>query len=379
MFKFEHPVFLYYGLGLVVLLILLEFLIKQKRLKAIGKLAWKSLWSNLIPGFDPNKLAWRSRLWLSGMTLLILAMSNPQWGIRKEKVEIKSTDIYIAMDISNSMLCEDIKPNRLERAKLWAESLIKNLASDRVGTILFAGHAFLQSPLTTDYGSATMFIRSAHPELISTQGTNLEKAISTALENFSNEKDVQRVLFILSDGEDNATAEENAPQAIAAAEKAKEKNVAIFTVGTGTTAGGLIPVFTPNNMEEYKRDETGKPVVTKLNMGTLQNLSRLTNGKYYSIQDGDAVLSDIKSELANMQKQRIAERTYSEFESYFQYLLVPGLSGLLLMRAVVDRPCSDLLVAPDFVFVVAAAAVVLEVVFLQAPDFFLCRDPWDLF
>jgi len=327
MFKFEHPVFLYYGLGLVVLLILLEFWIKQKRLKAISKLAGKSLWSNLIPGFDPNKLAWRSRLWLSGMTLLILAMSNPQWGIRKEKVEIKSTDIYIAMDISNSMLCEDIKPNRLERAKLWAESLIKTLASDRVGTILFAGHAFLQSPLTTDYGSATMFIRSAHPELITHQGTNLEEAISTALENFSNEKDVQRVLFILSDGEDN---EESAPQAMAAAEKAKEKNVAIFTVGTGTTAGGLIPVFTPNNMEEYKRDETGKPVVTKLNVGTLQNLSRLTHGKYYSIQEGDAVLSDIKFELANMEKQRIAERAYSEFESYFQYLLIPGLMLLLI-------------------------------------------------
>lgn len=330
MFRFEHPVFLYYGLGLVVLLVLLEFLIKKKRLQVINKLAGKSLWSNLIPGFDPKKLAWRSLLWLSGMTLLILAMSNPQWGIRKEKVEIKSTDIYIAMDISNSMLCEDIKPNRLERAKLWAESLIKNLASDRVGTILFAGNAFLQSPLTTDYGSVTMFIRSAHPDLITTQGTNLEEAISTALENFSNEKDVQRVLFILSDGEDNATAEESAPQAVAAAYKAKEKNVAIFTVGAGTTEGGLIPMVTPNRMEEYKRDETGKPVVTKLNVGTLQNLSRLTNGKYYSLQDGDAVLSEIKLELANMEKQRIAERSYSEFESYFQYLLIPGLMLLLI-------------------------------------------------
>lgn len=330
MFRFEHPVFLYYGLGLVVLLVVLEFLIKKKRLKLIHNLAGKSLWSYLVPGFDPIKLAWRSGLWLSGMTLLILAMSNPQWGTRKEKVEIKSTDIYIAMDISNSMLCEDIKPSRLERAKLWSESLIRNLASDRVGTILFAGHAFLQSPLTTDYGSATMFIRSAHPDLITTQGTNLEEAISTALENFSDEKDVQRVLFILSDGEDNTTDEENAPQAIAAAEKAKEKNVAIFTVGAGTTTGGLIPVVTPNRMEEYKRDETGKPVVTKLNVSTLQNLSRVTKGKYYSLQDGDAVLSDIKSELANMEKQRIAERSYSEFESYFQYLLIPGLFLLLI-------------------------------------------------
>lgn len=330
MFRFEHPVFLYYGFGLVVLLIFLEFLIRKKRLKVINKLAGQSLWSNLIPGYDPKKLAWRSALWLSGMSLLILAMSNPQWGIRKEKVEIKSTDIYIAMDISNSMLCEDIKPNRLERAKLWAESLIKNLASDRVGTILFAGHAFLQCPLTTDYGSATMFIRSANPELITAQGTNLEEAISTALDNFSNEKDVQRVLFILSDGEDNATDEESAPQAIAAANKAKEKNVAIFTVGAGTTTGGLIPVVTPSHMEEYKRDESGKPVVTKLNAGTLQNLSRLTKGKYYSLQDGDAVLNDIKFELANMEKQRIAERAYSEYESYFQYLLVPGLMLLLI-------------------------------------------------
>lgn len=326
MFRFEHPEFLY-ALGLVIILLLLEYFVKRNRMKSIDKLGVKSLWPTLIPGYDPKVLAWRSSLWLAGLGLLILSMSNPQWGIRKENVEIKSTDIYLAMDISNSMLSEDIKPNRLERAKLWAESMIKNLASDRVGVILFAGNAFLQSPLTTDYGSATMFIRSASPDMISTQGTNLEDAINTALENFSDDQEAQRVLLILSDGEDN---EESNSKAIEAAEKAKEKNVALFTIGVGTVNGGLIPIPYSNNMENYKRDETGKPILTKLNQAVLQYLAQVTKGKYYSIENGDAIIGAIKNELANMEKQRIAERAYSEFESYFVYFLIPGLLLLML-------------------------------------------------
>lgn len=325
MFRFEHPYYLY-SLGAVLMLLLLQYWIKQHRIKTIKSIAEPSLWPSLIPGFDQKQLNLRSGLWLGGITLLIVALSNPQWGVRKEKVEIKSTDIYLALDISNSMLAQDIKPNRLERAKLWAESLIKNLASDRIGTILFAGNAFLQSPLTTDYGSVTMFIRSAHPELITTQGTNLEDAILTGLENYSEDQEAQRVMLILSDGEDG---EESNAKAMAAAQKAREKNIALFTIGVGTAEGAPIPIGS-NNMEDYKRDETGKPIVTHLNQTILQNLAQATNGKYYSIQDGETVINTIKDELANMEKQRIAERAYSEFESYFPYFLIPGLLLLLL-------------------------------------------------
>lgn len=320
MFRFEHPGFLYLC-GLVLVLAGLQFYLKKKQVSRLKKLAGESLWPSLVPGFNPKTNALRSMLWLGGIFLIILALSNPQWGVRKEKVEIKSTDIYLALDISNSMLAEDIKPSRLERAKLWSESLIMSLAGDRIGTILFAGNAFLQSPLTQDYGSATMFIRSAYPDLISTQGTNLQDAIQTGLDHFSEDQEAQRVILILSDGEDH---EDSRQDALAAAAKAREKNVALFTIGVGTEAGGLIPIKS-NNLEDYKRDETGRPITTRLQESVLKELAETSRGKYYSMRDGDAIIPAIKSELANMEKQRLAERSYSEFESYFPYFLFPGL------------------------------------------------------
>lgn len=321
MFRLEHPVFL----NLIALILVLAFLQRYVLKSAINKLerfASKSLWTGLIPNFDVKKNNLRSLLWIIGLGLIVLAMSNPQWGTRKEKIEIKSTDIYVVLDISNSMRCNDIKPNRLERAKLWCESLIRSLSNDRIGTVLFAGHAFLQSPLTTDYGSATMFVRSAVPDLITTQGTNISDAINTCLENFPKNDETQKVIILLSDGEDHDELAKDL------ADKAKQNNVSIFTIGTGTTQGGLIPIQL-QGMQDYKRDETGKPVQTKLNKDILVSIAQSTHGKYFSMDDGDAIIPLIKSEIANMTKQRVAERAYSEYESHFPYLLFPGLICLL--------------------------------------------------
>ena len=199
MFRLEHPVILNL-LALLVVLVLIQRFVLRSSLKKMQSFASKSLWSGLIPKLDFKKNKQRSILWIIGLGLIILAMSNPQWGTRKEKIEIKSTDVYLVLDISNSMLCNDIKPNRLERAKLWCESLIRSLSNDRIGTVLFAGHAFLQSPLTTDYGSATMFVRTAVPDLITTQGTNISDAINTCIENFPKNDEAQKVIILLSDG-----------------------------------------------------------------------------------------------------------------------------------------------------------------------------------
>ena len=322
MFRLEHPEFLNLIVLIIVLVMLQRFISKSvyTRLQAFAS---KSLWAGLIPELNLRKKNLRSVLWISGLGLIILSMSNPQWGTRKEKIEIKSTDIYLVLDISNSMRSDDIKPNRLERAKLWAESLIRSLSNDRIGTVLFAGHAFLQSPLTTDYGSATMFVRSAVPDLITTQGTNISDAINTCIENFPKNDEAQKVIVLLSDGEDH----DELAQDLAA--KAKQNNISIFTVGTGTEQGGLIPMAV-QGMQDYKRDETGKPVQTKLNKDILVKIAQSTNGKYFTIDDGDAIIPLIKSEIANMTKQRVAERAYSEYESYFPLLLIPGLLCLIV-------------------------------------------------
>ncbi len=322
MFRFEHP---YYLMALILIFVLVasQFVVNKMQAAKLNRLAHPNLWRSLVPGFDHKLLRRRSWFWLGGMALVLFSLSNPQWGVRKEKIEIKSTDIFICQDISNSMLSEDIKPNRLERSKLWAESLIRSLASDRVGVVLFAGNAFLQSPLTTDYGAATMFIRSAHPELITTQGTSIGDAIQVCMDNFGNENEAQKVILLLTDGEDQ---DENA---MAIARKAKEKNIGVFTIGIGTPEGGLIPILI-HNASDYKRDETGKPIQTKLNAKFLQELAGAAQGKYFWINDGEAIVSILKDEIANMTKQRVAERSYSEYESYFPYFLFPGLILLLI-------------------------------------------------
>ncbi|MEO5582301.1 MAG: VWA domain-containing protein [Saprospiraceae bacterium] len=322
MFRFEHPYYLF-ALILIPVLVLIQWWVNKNRLNKLHKFASEGLWSSLIPSFDPLYYKRRYLLWISGITLLIISLSNPQWGIRKEKIEIKSTDIYIALDISNSMMANDIKPSRLERSKLWAESLVRSLSGDRVGTVLFAGQAYLQSPLTTDYGSVTMFVRSAHPELISFQGTNVSDAIIACMENFPKNEEAQRVIFVISDGEDN---DENS---IETARKAAQNNIIIYTIGAGTEGGGPIPIKSNNNLEDYKRDETGKPVQTKLNASFLMQLAEVTKGKYFHIENGESIIATIKSDIAAMTKQRIAERSYSEYESYFPFLLFPAL--LLLM------------------------------------------------
>ena len=322
MFRFEHAHFVF---GLVIILGLagLYYVLRRQRNSVLNQFASSGLWSSLIPSLDDKLNKRRIILWLSALALIVIALSNPQWGIRKEKIEIKSTDIYVALDISNSMACTDIKPNRLERAKLWTESFLRSLADDRVGMVFFAGHAFLQSPLTTDYGSSTMFARSADPTLITTQGTNISDAITTCMDNFPKNEEAQKVILLLTDGEDHDD------QAMAAANKAKQQNIAIYTIGVGTAEGGLIPVRA-QGMEDYKRDETGKPIQTKLNPTFLTQLAESTQGKYYSITQGDAIIESIKADVANMTKQRVAERAYSDYESYFPYFLFPAIILLVL-------------------------------------------------
>jgi Ca-activated chloride channel family protein len=322
MFRFEHSWYLI-GLALIPILVFCNLWINKNQRMRLQSFATESLWSSLIPSYDVKRSFRKNVLWIAGIFLLILALSNPQWGTRKEKVEIKSTDIYIALDISNSMLANDIKPSRLERSKLWAESLVRSLASDRVGTVLFAGQAYLQSPLTSDYGSATMFVRSANPELISFQGTNISEAITTCMDNFPKNEEAQKVIFLISDGEDHDE------HALETARKAGQNNIIIYTIGAGTAGGGLIPFRLGNGQEDYKRDETGQPVQTKLNSNILIELAEATKGKYYHIENGDAIIQKIKIEISNMTKQRVAERAYSEYESYFPYFLFPALLLLL--------------------------------------------------
>lgn len=253
-----------------------------------------------------------------GITLLCLAMTNPQYGYRKEKVERESADIFIALDISQSMLSEDLSPSRLDRAKKIAERLILDLKTERIGLIFFAGEAVLQMPLTTDYRTAAVFVRNASVQQAGVQGTDIADAIQKASKREDELDVVGRLLIIISDGEDHEG------EAAALAKEAYEQGTTVFTVGVGTEAGGLIPMKYAGQ-SDYLRDQSGQPVRTKLNPTDLQVIAQAGGGLYFDHQVGNDMYAQIKEKVKRMERRNFEKTLFMARESYYQWLLLAGI------------------------------------------------------
>ena len=322
MFRFEHPVFLY---TLLVLPILagLFFWARRRRDRQLARMGNPQLIQRLSPGISPVKPYVKLALLLLSLAFLIVGWANPQWGAKLEKVKRKSSDVFIALDISSSMLCNDISPNRLERAKRFTQQLVENLKGERIGLILFAGSSYLQMPLTTDYAAAMLFIRSATPESAPTQGTNLAEAIELADRSFEETNKNHKVLVVVSDGEAHDG------EAAAAAENAYKNGLLIFTVGLGTDEGGFIPAII-GGRSDFKRDQNGEPVKTRIEEAALQAVPQSGKGAYFRLgNDAKDILTALKSDIDKVEKRELEERRFSEYESYFQYFLAIGLLLLL--------------------------------------------------
>ena len=322
MFRFEHPAYLY-ALVLLPMLAVLFLLYWQWRKRALSRFAQGSLMPQLMPGASRYKHPVKFLLLLLGLTFLIVSAANPQWGSKRDKVKRKSVDVLIALDISTSMYADDIAPNRLERAKKFAEKLVEKLKGERIGLILFAGSAYLQMPITTDYAAAELFIRSTSPDLAGTQGTALAEAINLARRSYSEENQAHKALVLITDGEDHEG------EATDAAQQARDEGIIQFTVGVGTEEGSFIPVVI-NGREDYKRDESGQPVRSKLNEPMLQELAKEGDGAYFHIERGDAVADALQKRIDQMEKQELEVRAFSSFNSYFQYFLAGGLLLILV-------------------------------------------------
>ncbi len=322
MFRFEHPYFLYALAVLPILLILFLIFIRWQK-SAEARLGDTSLIKALIPDASKYRRGIKFGLLFLALAFLIVGWANPQWGSKREKVNRKSVDVMIALDISTSMYAQDIPPNRLERAKRFAEELVEKLKGERIGIILFAGSAYLQMPVTTDYAAAKLFLRSANPSLAGTQGTVIGDAIELARKSFSNEEKSHKALIIITDGEDHDG------KAIEQAEAARNDDIFLFTVGVGTSSGSFIPVAI-NGREDYKRDQTGQPVRSKLNEEMLSELAQKGDGTYFHIADGDAVTEALQNRIDKMEKRELEVRSFTEYNSYFQYFIGAGLLILLL-------------------------------------------------
>lgn len=322
MFRFEHPVFLY-GLFLLPVFGLIHYFLSKKKKKALERLGNTSL---LLPEMEYyNRLNKKKVIFFSlALFFVLISLANPQMGTKSEVVKTNGFDVFLALDISRSMLAADLPPSRLDRLKRMSEELIRSLSGNRIGLIVFAGNAYLQTPLTTDYRALLLFLQTLSPEIVSNQGTNFSSAIAVALRYFSYNKPSGKALIILSDGENHEPGLEDA------ARQAAQKGISAFTIGIGTASGARIPDYS-SGLNTFKTDENGNPVISKLDVENLQTIARITRGNYYDLnKDQSATLKSILSDLNRFEKTGMETRVYAEYRSYYQLFLVIACFFLLL-------------------------------------------------
>ncbi|WP_242094457.1 VWA domain-containing protein [Aestuariivivens sediminicola] len=318
-------------LGVIPVLVLFFLVLQIWRHKAQKRFADR----NLIKRLSPNKSLFKSVLKLAMLCMvfacLSIALVNPKVGTKLETVKREGVDIVFAVDVSKSMLAEDIAPNRLEKAKQLVTQIINNLASDRIGIIAYAGKAFPQLPITTDYAAAKMFLQNMNTDMLSSQGTAINEAINLAKTYYDDEEQTNRVLIIISDGEDHSD------EAASVAEEAYDEGIRIFTIGVGDLKGGPIPEKKNGVVVNYKKNSEGETVITKLNEETLQNIANEANGAYINGKSTDDVVETIREILNTMDKTEFEAKQFSDFKAQFQWFLGFAIFFLVLDIFLLER------------------------------------------
>lgn len=329
-FKFENEKILYALLGLIPLLLLFIYY-RYWRNKTYQLLGNTALINQLIPERSSIKYIVKYFMLVLIFSLMIFGMSNPQMGIKYEKVKRKGIDVIIALDVSKSMLAEDIKPNRLERSKQFISRFIDNLSGDRIGLIVFAGKAFLQLPITTDYAAAKIFLKNINTEMIPLQGTAIAEAIELSNEAFDQKDKKHKALIIITDGENH---EGNVLEAV---ETVNSNGTKIYTLGIGSTKGAPIPVYKNSVQVDFKRDNNGNIVLTKLNETALQQLAVKGGGKYFKFNTGSQEIENIVSEIKGMEKKEFEELVFTDYENQFQYFFLIVLFLLIIEFFITEK------------------------------------------
>ncbi len=316
--KFENPdlLFLLWVLLLQAFLLWVYWSWRRRTLQRLGSPA---LAQRLLLGFSGKRFWVKNILFGLSLALLVFAIANPRRMIKQPAKEGFGADIVLALDISQSMLARDVQSNRLEQAKKFAQQLVQKLEGNRIGLIFFAGDAFPQMPLSTDYEALQLFLRNASPEFIANQGTAAASAIALAERMFESNSTAGRGLIVISDGENHG---ENA---ISSAQNARAEGLVLYTVGTGTIAGGNIPLSTRG----YKRDVAGKVVQSKLDAAFLRSLANAGGGKMYLSDQGQSAVAALAQDLDRLQKSTVSAKAKTEYILYFQWLLLPCLLLLL--------------------------------------------------
>ena len=312
-------------LGIIPLLVMLLF---------IGDRIWKSniqdnfLSKNALMRLSPNISSFKPYLRiftiLFCLIFLVLAMINPQMGTKMETFKRFGVDIVFAVDVSRSMLAEDIVPNRLEKSKQLVNQIINTLNGDRIGIVAYAGKAFPQLPITTDYSSGKMFLQSMNTDMISSQGTAIDEAIQLATNYYDDESKIERILIIISDGEDHNDV------SVDMAKIASEKGIIIYTIGVGKETGAPIPIKKNGIIQSYKKDNKGEVVITKLNRQVLVDIANQTGGEFIDGTETKFVVNRIGEILKETEKKEFESKKFSEYKDQFQWFLAIGLLLLFI-------------------------------------------------
>ncbi|MCR4769312.1 MAG: VWA domain-containing protein [Bacteroidaceae bacterium] len=326
LFRFGHPLYLYLLL-LIPIFIAAFIFIRYKRRQNIKKFGDIRLINQLMPDVSSIRPIIKFTLMMIMLALIIFILARPQYGMRNEEYKRQGIETVIAVDVSNSMLCEDISPSRLIKSQMIVSKLIDQFDEDKVGLVAFAGTSITLLPMTSDYISAKMFLEQLSPKTITMQGTDIGDAIKKSIANFSNNKNIGRALILITDAEDN---EEGALQA---AREAKEMGIKIFVLSVGTTEGGLIPIG--NN--EYKKDEQGNVVTTKLNESVGKEIAQASGGVYIHVDRTDEAQAMLENEISKMQKDDITTTMYSEYDEQFIAVAILLILVMIVEVCIMDK------------------------------------------
>ena len=325
MFRFEDPIYLYL-LVLIPLLALLRFFMVHQQKKRLRRFGDPELVRQLMPDVSRFRPLVKFCLLLAALSLLIVTLARPQFGTKISHEKRTGIETIIAMDISNSMLAEDVTPSRLDRSKMMVENLVDHFTNDKIGLIVFAGDAFIQLPITSDYVSAKMFLSNIDPSMISVQGTDIAKAIDMASHSFTQQEGIGKAIIVITDGEDHEGG------ALEAAKNAKEKGLRVYVLGVGSPQGAPIPTGDGN----YMKDQTGQTVMTGLNEEMCRQIAEAGGGAYIHVENNSSAQDQLDAELDKLAKKETESTIYSDYDEQFQAVAIIVLLLLILETCLLE-------------------------------------------
>ncbi|MDR1671039.1 MAG: VWA domain-containing protein [Alistipes sp.] len=325
MFRFAHPEYFWLLLALPLMTVVYGWSVYRRR-RRLERFADAATLPPLIPDASPVRHFTKFVLLMSALALMVVALARPQLGSKLKEVTISGIELMLAVDVSNSMLASDFEPNRLERTKNAIGRLLEGLKQDRVGLVVFAGDAYVQLPITSDYTTAMGFVRQITPTMVSRQGTAIGAAIDLAVSGFSSDSISSRAIILITDGENHED------DAIAAAQRAAAKGIKIYTIGIGTPEGAPIRVG-----DDFLRDEAGEMVVSHLDETGLQRIALTTGGAYIRSSNQSVGLTEIIAKINETEKHEFRAQMFDEYDEQYGYFLGAGLVCLVLGWALVAR------------------------------------------